>query len=198
VKAPAPRSILQRRAAVAISAMRLSAMCRARRRILHKLTHGTGPGTPSPPGDAGSREPGAGNRGRAPTPSGTRRALLQREYAPPVCGADREDGQAVAASRQREILERRVGLDLGQRDRARELALEGDVDEPPARIVTPALRVVVPGATVELGRVRARFAHDLHDADDARDLAARMVEERLVAGPHVAPHHVAHLEIAHS
>src|SRR5690606_15695205 len=86
----------------------------------------------------------------------------------------------------------------GQRDRARKLALERDVDEPPARIVTPALRVVVPGAAVELGRIGARFAHDLHDADDGRDLAARMVEERLVAGLHVAPHHVAHLEIAHS
>ena len=51
-------------------------------------------------------------------------------------------------------------------------------------------------AGVEGGGVRVRGRRDLHDPDDAGDLAARVIEERLVPGLHLVPDHVPGLVVA--
>ena len=66
-------------------------------------------------------------------PTGYERSL-QREQQLPLRGADRRDRKARAALGQREAFAQCVGmpLDLLQRDRPRQLAFEGDIDQRPA------------------------------------------------------------------
>ena len=110
--------------------------------------------------------------------------------------ADWKDRQSIAALVQPEVVERGMLLQLLERDRSLHLAFEFNVDEQPPRTILRALGIVVVILWIELRGIRVGIAGNLHDADDARDLAARVVEKRLVADFHIVPDHVASLIIA--
>src|SRR3546814_14925782 len=78
------------------------------------------------------------------------------------------------------------------------LALEVYVDQQPARLFLLRFRIVVIGLRIELGRVRVRLRRNRHQAIDAGNLAARMVEEGLIPFLHLDAEHVAHLVLAYT
>src|SRR5580765_4472874 len=51
---------------------------------------------------------------------------------------------------------------------------------------------------IEGGRVGIAFLHDLHDGGDAGYIGARVVEECLIAAPHLIAQHVPRLVIAYA
>ena len=118
----------------------------------------------------------------------------------PVRALNRHDRQAIAATQQHHAAQFLGGVraQLIERDDAREAALQLHVDHEPARSLRVAVGIVVGVAAVEGASGRDSPLSRLHDADDARHLAARVVEKGLIAALHLVAQHVARLVVAHA
>ena len=91
-----------------------------------------------------------------------------------------------------------MGADLIERDSARKLALEADVDQRPARFRASRSSRRSTWISSKLSRVRVRGGGDLGDAVRCRGRrVAGVVEQHAVAGLHLA-HEVARLVVAHA
>src|SRR5262245_8385394 len=85
-----------------------------------------------------------------------------------------------------------------ERDRRLDPALELKRDAVPARRIGIAVGVVIGMLGIERGRLRKTCAGNPHDADDARHLAARVIEEGAIALAHLVAQEVPRLVVADS
>src|SRR5262249_39515943 len=133
----------------------------------------------------------------SPTPS-QRRASLERENELPVRGFHWRYGQSITRTQQHHPLELLTSMraQLLEADHVREAAFQLHIDHEPAWILRVAARIVVMVLAIEGGRVGIAFLHDLHGGDDAGYLGARVIEECLIASPHLISQHVARLVMA--
>jgi hypothetical protein len=97
--------------------------------------------------------------------------LLEGKEVSVLCGGHRKYRQSVPSSYQGELFTQLIGvpLDLVQRNGARELAFEGDINQLPARFFAGGLGVVIRRLSIELGVIRVCRAGHGGGADDARD-----------------------------
>ena len=84
-----------------------------------------------------------------------------------------------------------------QRNDPPEFANQLYVHEIPARVLRVAFRIVVFVHRVKSGLIGIGFSGNFDDADDPRNLTARVVEEREIPQLHLITHHIAGLIIAY-
>ena len=111
---------------------------------------------------------------------------FEGEQKPPLVGGDGKYRQPVAAGGQGEAFAKLLGVlaDFGQRDQAPQLALEGDVDQEPARLFARGPGVVIMGFRIELGFVGIGRAG--HAGDPGNEMADRLANEGIATLERVA------------
>jgi hypothetical protein len=115
----------------------------------------------------------------------------------PLGRIDRGDRQPVAALQDAHAGKLRVRAQFGKRDESR-LRDQRHVDVDPAWRFARGLRIVVGTLAIELRRVGIGLRAHFDDAGDPRLRAARVVEERAIAEPHLVAHEVARLVVTHA
>jgi len=124
--------------------------------------------------------------------------LFKAQDLVPVFFADRHDGESIASAGQDHVVETLLSLDFGKRHGSLRLTNEFDVDEAPARIFLVAFRIEILRLFIELCRIGVGRTRNSCDANDARLLAARVIEKHLVADLHVVTHGIARLIVANT